>query len=120
MGERVSVRIRIAGWLVAALIAFAAMVWGIGAWARAANRPEVFDVLPVPESEATRIAIAEVTKREGWSGFVDEPPVRREGIFWHVAVWRTPAPHRPSADRRGVTVDGEAGQVLKYEPDVGP
>lgn len=81
---------------------------------RSGNAPEVFNVLPVPESEAIRIAIAEVKKREGWSGLVDESPVQREGIFWYVAVWHTPAPHRPSEDRRRVIVDGEEGKVLKY------
>ena len=106
---------RVAALLLAALIAFAAMVWGIGVWVRAANRPQVFDVLPIPESDAAKIAIDEVKKREGWSGFVDKPPAEQEGTFWFVAVWRIPPSQlRFYKDQRWVVVDGETGQVLKY------
>jgi hypothetical protein len=116
MGERVEMsNVRIVVLLLAALIAFALMVAGLAAWVRGVNAPEVFDVLPVSESDATKIAIDEVKKREGWSaGFVDKPPVEREGAFWFVAVWRTPAPHRTYEDQRPLVVDGETGQVLKY------
>jgi hypothetical protein len=116
MSERVEMsNVRMAALLLAALIAFTAIAAGIAAWVRGVNAPEAFDVLAVSESDATKIAIDEVKKREGRSvGFVDKPPVERGGTFWFIAVWRTPAPHRTYEDQRCVVVDGETGQVLKY------
>jgi hypothetical protein len=116
MSERVEMsKARIVALLLAALFGFAAVLWGIGGWVRAVNTPEVFDVLPVPERDAVKIAIGEVKKREGWSGYVDKPAVEQEGTFWFVAVWRQPASQRRSSeDQRCVVIDGETGQVLKY------
>lgn len=70
---------------------------------------------PVPEQEAAKVAIAEVKKREGWTGFVDRP-VDREGFRWYVTVWPTPRPHPASfGSSRGVTIDGATGKIIDYQ-----
>jgi hypothetical protein len=73
---------------------------------------------PVPEDEAIKIAIEEVKKREGWTGFVDRPVDRvdnsLEGLTWLVQVWRQPSPHSSSESSRVVVVNGATGKVRDH------
>jgi hypothetical protein len=112
---------------LAVLVLLGMLPIAFAVWLRVSSVPEVglkmaenhkpnidLNSPPVPEHEAATIAIEEVKKREGWTGFVDRP-VDREGFRWYVQVWSTPRPHPSSFESsRGVTVDGATGQVLEY------
>jgi hypothetical protein len=123
MSERVGTsKVRISAQLLAALIAFAAMVAGLVAWVRAVCAPEFLDVKPpapiepkapsVPSITATETAIAEVKKREGWTGFAEAESSESE---WYIWVWRKPASQpRSLKDRWVVIINGETGKVVRY------
>jgi hypothetical protein len=123
MDTRVSfaTRVRVAALLVAALTAFAVLVGAFGAWVRWATAPEISgenavsidplmnwaNVPRVSESEAAKIAVAEVKKREGWSGKFTHAD--REGFRWYLIVRHEPnVPH----DYRVVEINGSDGKVL--------
>jgi hypothetical protein len=116
MSDRVEMsNVRVAMVLLAALIPFAALIVWFTAWEREANNQKVSEVTPLRDTNATRIAIDEVKNREGWSGFVDDPPPTQKEVFWFVAVWRKPMEQpRSLDDRRYVVLDGESGKVLDY------
>jgi hypothetical protein len=114
--------------LVAALLAFGMLVGGISVWLREASAPDdvwgkdLINTVPiahdineprVPEDEAAKIAIAEIKKREGWTGFVET--VDREGFRWYITVWPKPRPHPASIESsRHLTISGSTGEVLNY------
>ena len=66
-------------------------------------------ILPVSSVDATRIAINEVKKREGWVS--SEPrSVQREGDSWFILIDNPAVDY----DYRTVTVDGQDGRILEY------
>ena len=63
--------------------------------------------------EAAAIALAEVKKREGWSGVADPPTPYY--VFWQVAVRRKPG---PTEDWRWVTINSDR-TIVSYEVRTG-
>jgi hypothetical protein len=118
MSERVSVSatVRIAALLVAALIVFGALLargWlAPDVWDRDLNAtvpilPDLNNEPPLSQAEATRIAIEEIKKREGWTGKFTHS--EREGFRWYITIRHEPnVPH----DYRIVEVHGTDGKVL--------
>jgi hypothetical protein len=62
----------------------------------------------LPQSELRKIAIAEVKKREGWSGEADAS--YQEGVRFYVTV------KSQARGKRVVVVEGTEGMVLEYRP----
>jgi hypothetical protein len=119
--------VRFSVWILAVALA---LTIGFAVWLRVASYPQVVApvVLKRPEprfptptrlpplvswDKATRIAIEEVKKREGWTGKVGgtEHDVYREGFTWYVTVKRQP--REPGADRV-VAIEGRTGKVLDF------
>jgi hypothetical protein len=123
MSDRVETsRVRIAVLILTAIIAFAVLVAGFAALVRAVCAPKFLNVKPqapiepklpsVPSITATETALAEVKKREGWTGFAEAESGESE---WYIWVWRKPASQpRSLKDRWVVIVDGETGKVVEY------
>jgi hypothetical protein len=99
MSRRVSVstKLRIAALLVAALTVFAVLVGVIADWLRRGTAPEVWgenvvNTYPtnpmLSEKEAAQIAIAEIKKREGWSGIFTH--AERDAFWWNVVIRHEP------------------------------
>ncbi len=63
----------------------------------------------VPPEKAVRIAIAEVKRREGWTGKAETPG--REGYWWYVKV----SPEPKSAEgSRILVVNSQDGHICDY------
>ena len=111
---------------LALLVAFLTLVGLFAHWLRISSSPEIDAKGPgmpalleppympalaeqVPRAKAAQIAIAEVKRREGWSGKADAP--EREGHWWYVTVWREPK--SPESSRQ-VVVHSQDGHICDY------
>jgi|HubBroStandDraft_6_1064221.scaffolds.fasta_scaffold878916_1 hypothetical protein len=118
---RSSTRFRVAAWITLAVpIAGFGLVWRIDR-SRQVDAPvatpppsgpfmpKLIDRVRFLPDDAAQIAIAEVKKREGWTGKADPP--EREGYWWYVHVWREP---RSPEGTRTVVVHSQDGHICDY------
>jgi hypothetical protein len=102
-------------WTLRVCFAVLAILAPIAAWRLSCRlvAPEPYSptptVLPVTLPDAESIAIAEVKKREGWSGRASAFGV--EANDWQVEVWREP---KSEANTRWVAVNAYDRHVSAY------
>jgi hypothetical protein len=104
-------------WGLRTLFAVLALLGPIAAWRLSCwlVTPEPYQAIhpgpPVSTWDAESIAIAEVKKREGWSGRGD---VQGEGGEWWVHVYRDYSDRRSDPNARWVAVDIHDGHIVAY------
>jgi hypothetical protein len=103
-------------WTLRILFAVLAIFAPIAAWRFSCRlvAPEPYHLTPqvqlISRDAAEQMAIAEVKRREGWSGQID--PLSQEGNLFFVAVRRKPG---PTKDWRYITIEGGSERIVKYE-----
>jgi hypothetical protein len=103
--------IRMGAWIVASVLALVAFGLILRLWDRTAEvAPAPVAMMKLlPRDELHKRAIAEVKRREGWTGIAGDPD--QEGYRFYFAVRRD----RKGLAERGVVVEGSTGAILDYE-----